>query len=184
MQIDMTPLLTGRVKSIDFSLSEDYEIKNDLAVLPADIAPTQPITVTGTIADNAGYLTLNAVITVNYTANCDRCLEEIAEICDIELHRIVALNDKFGKSASIANEVDADELIEARGETLDITSAVYEEISLNLPEYHLCSDECPGLCVKCGKKKDGSCTCEPDSKKEIDPRWEKLKKLLENDEEK
>lgn len=184
MQIDMTPLLNGRVKTIDFSLSEGYEPQNDLAALPSDVKLTQPIEVTGAITNSAGYLTLNAVITVDYAASCDRCLEEVKDSCQIELHRIVAVSDKLGKNAAIADEVDADELIDAKGEILDITSAVYEEISLNLPEYHLCSDDCPGLCPKCGKKRDGSCQCEQESKKEIDPRWEKLKKLLENSEEK
>ena len=42
-------------------------------------------------------------------------------------------------------------------------------------------EDCPGLCPVCGKKlKVGKvCTCH---KPETDPRWDKLKKLLENEE--
>lgn len=184
MLIDMTPILTGRVKSVDFAVNEPYECTGDYASLPSGITLLQPISVVGTVTDNSGYLTLRATVKVTYSAACDRCLEEVEESFELPLHRIVALSDKLGKSKAIEDGVDEDDLIYARGENLNITSTVYEELSLNLPEYHLCREDCPGLCPTCGKKKDSGCGCSTDFKKEIDPRWEKLKKLLENSEEK
>jgi uncharacterized protein len=54
---------------------------------------------------------------------------------------------------------------------------VTEDVFLNLPAKFLCSDDCKGMCFKCGKDlNSGSCSCE----KDIDPRLEALKQLLDN----
>ena len=46
---------------------------------------------------------------------------------------------------------------------------------LNMDSKLLCSDDCKGLCCRCGKNlNDGPCSCE----KEIDPRLAALKQLL------
>jgi uncharacterized protein len=53
-----------------------------------------------------------------------------------------------------------------------------EIIILALPLKPLCSEDCKGLCPICGTDLNKSrCSC---VKKEIDPRWEKLKGLLDN----
>ena len=58
---------------------------------------------------------------------------------------------------------------------------VIEEVSLELPVFLLCSEDCPGLCQKCGHRlKDGDCGCKEE--KEINPKLAILKKLLENQE--
>ena len=56
-----------------------------------------------------------------------------------------------------------------------------EELSLSFPSKLLCDEKCLGLCPKCGKKMVGDeCGCAP---REIDPRWSKLKALLDEDDE-
>ena len=65
---------------------------------------------------------------------------------------------------------------------VNIDRDVLEELSLELPTYHLCSEDCPGLCPRCGKRLDGACKCAPE--KHIDPRMEIFKKLLDNADEK
>ena len=62
----------------------------------------------------------------------------------------------------------------------DFDRDIIEELSLELPIYHLCNEDCPGLCSVCGKKLDGACKCSQE--KEIDPRLEIFKKLLDNSE--
>ena len=77
-------------------------------------------------------------------------------------------------------EDEDDYLIIKRG-MLDIDEALREAIYLEFPYRLLCSEDCPGLCPHCGKKlrKGEVCGCH---KRETDPRWDKLKKLLENEE--
>ena len=54
---------------------------------------------------------------------------------------------------------------------------VTEDIFLSLPTKILCSEDCKGLCPKCGVNLNlGKCSC----KKEIDPRLAALKELLDN----
>jgi len=62
-----------------------------------------------------------------------------------------------------------------KGDRIDLTELIKEQILLYLPMQPLCSTDCKGLCPKCRKSlKDGPCNCEV---KEIDPRFEVLKKL-------
>ena len=59
---------------------------------------------------------------------------------------------------------------------LDLDELVYSEVIVSLPMKHLCSEECRGICFKCGKNlNDGDCDC---PKKEIDPRLAALADLL------
>ena len=61
---------------------------------------------------------------------------------------------------------------------LNVDEEVAETFVLAFPKKLLCSEDCEGLCPKCGKrKKDGDCGC---VMKEIDPRLAVLKKLLDN----
>jgi hypothetical protein len=77
-------------------------------------------------------------------------------------------------------EEKADEYLVLKRGILEPDEAIIESIYLELPSGLLCSPDCRGLCPKCGKKLVGDeCGCAP---REIDPRWSKLKELLEDDE--
>jgi len=53
---------------------------------------------------------------------------------------------------------------------------LYSETIVSLPMKHLCSEDCKGICSKCGKNlNEGKCDC-PD--REIDPRLAVLADLL------
>jgi uncharacterized protein len=57
---------------------------------------------------------------------------------------------------------------------LDLSDAVREELTLAVPEYVLCRQECRGLCPRCGTDLNtGNCTCQP----EADSRWAALGEL-------
>ena len=57
-----------------------------------------------------------------------------------------------------------------------IDEQLAEALLLDFPRKILCSEDCPGLCPKCGKSlKGGDCGC---PKKEIDPRLAVLAQLL------
>ena len=74
-------------------------------------------------------------------------------------------------------EESADEYIVIEDGKLMIDDAIREELMIDFPRKLLCSDDCEGLCPKCGKpKREGDCGCVT---KEIDPRLEVLKKLLD-----
>ena len=74
-------------------------------------------------------------------------------------------------------EESVDEYIVLDNGRLVLDDAVREELLIDFPRKLLCSEDCEGLCPKCGKPKiEGDCGCVT---KEIDPRLEVLKKLLD-----
>ena len=45
-------------------------------------------------------------------------------------------------------------------EEVDITEDIREDVLLNLPHFPMCSEDCRGLCVRCGKDlNQGPCAC-------------------------
>ena len=173
MKIDLTTLLNGRVSSIDFSYDFDVSKTDSPVTLPEEIKITESVKVEGCVTDKNNCMFLNAEITVKYTTLCDRCLDEIRGVLSFEYERMVSTE------APRTDEDSEEEIIYVNESGIDIDSSLIEDIVLELPLYHLCREDCPGLCQKCGKKLvEGSCDC--DSKKEIDPRLKILQKLLDN----
>ena len=133
-------------------------------------------------------MSLDAEVTVRYSAPCDRCLEETEYSFSFDLYRVVSASaSPEARERDISEDEKAwdgvtDDLIYVSDGKIDLTSDLMEAISLEFPMRHLCSEDCRGLCPVCGEKiSDEHPGCE--AKKEIDPRLAILKKLLENSEE-
>ena len=70
-----------------------------------------------------------------------------------------------------------DEILLLDGTELDLDQVVTEAFVLAMDTKNLCSDDCKGLCAKCGANlNDGPCGCRP----EVDPRLAVLAQLLDN----
>ena len=63
----------------------------------------------------------------------------------------------------------------ARGQELDVTEAVREQLLLRAPQYALCDEACRGLCPQCGANlNEGTCDCVS----EVAPSpWDALKQV-------
>lgn len=171
MKIDLTALLNKRIPAVDFDFLIDPTEIDECAELPFDISIDGKIHVYGKITDNDGYMTLDAVVSADYNTVCDRCLAPLHDSITLPFRRIVVV------SKSDDTGTDEDDLLYVSEGGIDFAREVIEELSLELPVYHLCEEDCPGLCSVCGKRLDGSCRCE--NEKEIDPRMETFKKLLD-----
>ena len=167
MVIDVGPLLRGEVHKIDI----DYMLTPE-ALFGIDFESDAHVT--GSITDNAGYMSLTAEAEIAYASRCARCLEDIFGTFILEFNRTVA------SSGTLQNEAN-DEYVIVKNGFLDIDRELVEDLMLEFPSKLLCKEECAGLCPKCGKSLNyGACDCP--KKKEIDPRLAILQKLLENDE--
>lgn len=171
MKLDLTQLMNKRIPSLSFDFYLSPEDVEDAPQLPDDITLRTPVHVAGQIVDNDGYMTLHAQISTDYTTVCDRCLDPLEGTISFSLTRIVTVG-----TAAVEN-VDEDDILWIQDGGIDFDREVLEAVSLELPVYHLCSDDCPGLCDTCGKKIGRECTC--NEKKEIDPRLEIFQKLLD-----
>ena len=173
MILDLRPLLRGEVDHIDI----DYSLTPDPI---EDIVFDSDARICGKITDNAGYMRLSLSAALPYKGFCARCLEEVRGVFSIDFERTVCeegtLSDDNLRESD--EDVYSDEYAVIKEGKLDIDEALREELVLRFPSRLLCSDDCEGLCPKCGKpKKLGDCGC---SEKEIDPRLAVLKTLLKD----
>ncbi len=171
MVLDMTPILRGDTNKITFDFM--------LAPMPIDrVTVLGDAHVVGEITDNAGYMRLHATAHLAYVAECDRCLSEVRDEFVLEFERTVAAE---GSLTEEQIEDNVDEFVIIEKGNLDIDEQLSEALMLDFPRKILCSEDCRGLCSKCGKNlNDGPCGC---PEREIDPRLAVLAQLLEKEEE-
>ncbi len=167
MVIDIGPLLRGEVKKldIDYMLTPEplwgIEFETDAHVC-------------GAITDNAGYMRLKLQAQLKYHGECARCLAPVDGVFSLDFERTVVTE---GVLSEATLEDDVDEYVVVRGTSLDVDEPLCEELVLAFPTKLLCSEDCLGLCPKCGKpKREGECGCPT---REIDPRLAILATLLD-----
>lgn len=167
MIIDLNPMLRGEVNviNIDFVLTPE---------IIEDVTFESGARVFGKITNNAGYMRLTLKAELPYVGECARCLDTVRGVFSLDFERTVVTE---GMVSEERLEESVDEYIVIDDGRLILDDAVREELLIDFPRKLLCSEDCEGLCPKCGKpKKEGDCGCVT---KEIDPRLEVLKKLLD-----
>lgn len=101
---------------------------------------------------------------------CDRCAKEY----DSEISHQFKMTYLIGEDSGAEDQLDIHYLTSDQ-DKIDLYDDVAELTQLALPMKSLCSEQCKGLCPKCGKDlNEGPCNCKDD---EINPAWEPLLKL-------
>ncbi len=165
MNLDLRPMLRGETNRIvvDFLLEPEAL---DGVVFP------EAARVSGEITNRGGYMRLVASAEIPYSGECARCLDSVNGVYVLPFERTVVTE---GTLTEEQEEDNVDEFVIIEGGFLDIDDAVREALILSFPMRLLCSEDCEGLCPKCGKpKREGACGC---VEKEIDPRWAVLASL-------
>ncbi len=174
MKLDLRALLADECRTFPvlFELEAKADSKNHFSGLN-DIRFTSPVRVEGTITNTAGYIRMSLTLSVDYIASCARCLEDVSGSFSFDVERTVvtpAMTEGL-------TEDRIDELVVVEDGFLDIDELLLEVLELSIPFRFLCREDCKGLCSKCGKNlNEGPCGCDT---KEIDPRLEPLRALLE-----
>lgn len=103
---------------------------------------------------------------------CGRCLEPVA--CPFELD----IYQEVDMSQTEEDRVEGlDEQPYISGYNLDVDQLLSNELLLNLPMKVLCSDDCQGICNRCGANLNhGSCSCDQSSP---DPRMSVIQDLFQ-----
>ena len=102
---------------------------------------------------------------------CGRCLDPVTSNIEVDLQELYAYPE---------SEATEDEAGRLTGDLLDLESALRDAVVLALPLTPLCSEDCPGLCVECGARRDADCGHDVAP---VDPRWAALHELSTTDEE-
>lgn len=130
---------------------------------------SEPVRASGQIRNTAGVLLLTGNLKTALSCVCDRCTAAFIDDFDLDFEATLV--------TELQNEQEADEwvfLLENDG--VDLEEVITTAFVLNMDSKMLCSEDCKGLCAKCGANlNDGPCGC----KKEVDPRLAVLAQLLE-----
>ncbi|MGN0543217.1 MAG: YceD family protein [Acutalibacteraceae bacterium] len=164
MILDLEPIFNNEGMVKEFSYELDLSDQELSGVKPF----STPVRVSGSVGNHTGVVELSAKAEFVLDMNCDRCAKPIklALTADVFHTLVTSLNDEANDELLLVNEL-----------RFDLDPLVTEDIFLELPSKFLCSEDCKGVCPKCGKDLNtGSCSCE----KEIDPRLAALKQLLDN----
>ena len=173
MKLDLRPLLAGdRLLEFDYELSLDADSEDTVSFL-TDVDFPSPMKVSGEITNTAGYMRMTLTMSVDYAAQCARCLSPVTGQFTIDLEKTVAPRNLLGD----LDEDKLDEFAIIEDGFLDMDEQLREQLEMEFPMRFLCREDCKGLCPKCGKNlNEGECSCDHT---EIDPRMEPLRKLLE-----
>lgn len=156
------------------SRKKEINVTYDLASFVFDgeeIKFVDSVNAIGEITSISDVLTLKVSIKTKLELNCSRCLEAFIYPIDIDIE------ERFTNNVELQKE---DEIIFVDSNILDIAEVVENIIVSTLPIKRLCTDNCKGLCQKCGKNlNEGSCQCESN---DVDLRMAKLQELFANKE--
>ena len=87
---------------------------------------------------------------------CDRCLEPVPVDLEFDMIRAIDLSESEGERVE-----ELDEQPYVNGYNLDVDQLVCDELILNLPMKVLCSENCKGICNRCGTNLNHeTCDCD------------------------
>ena len=129
---------------------------------------TRPVQVEGSVTNHAGALVLEGKASSLLDLTCDRCGKEFSR------EKVVPLNCLL---ATELEDAENDEIVLLDGTEVDLDELAQTAFILAMDTKNLCSEDCKGLCAKCGADLNfGPCGCRP----EVDPRLAALAQLLDD----
>lgn len=103
---------------------------------------------------------------------CDRCAREFNSEIKSSFKLVYLFRNHFDESDEEPEDVI---YLHPESDKIELDKDVRDFAILAVPMKKLCTDDCKGLCPKCGKNlNNGPCDCKDVI---IDPRWEKLQQL-------
>ena len=150
-----------------------FDGKMDLSDLNDDISAGE-VSYHGEAVERSDYIELKLDIIAPFEASCARCAVEINDKISTSVTLKLTDTDESDDNDFDFND---DSFAVLRDGICDVSELVRTVLLVNLPMRFLCSEDCKGLCPKCGANlNEKSCGC---TLKEVDPRLSKLKDYLE-----
>ena len=145
MVLDVEKALDNAGAIFHAELSE--EIGSEFLLEGCEFAGEVKLSADYTVSEDG--LLLWGKLTAPIKANCARCLNEIIYPVEAEISEVYKPNSQ-----------DEDEAYPFEGNEVVLDKMVADEILMKLPVRFLCSEDCKGLCPRCGKNlNEGSCDC-------------------------
>ena len=167
MQLDLKQVFQQEGFVLPLNIEFDFSGEEIYGAFPI----IKPVIISGSVENQASVVVLRYRAELEYTRECDRCLDLSTTPYTLEYEHILTAQPDEGED---------DDLVHIPDFQLDFEDMAKEDIILDMPTKHLCRQECKGLCPKCGcNLNHGKCSCEMS---EPDPRLAALRQLLDNDE--
>lgn len=166
MKIDIADLL-----SIE-NLAEERQVCTDLVYFQSKlgrfpVTKKEPFTLHLENQENKR-LWISGETKIELSVPCDRCLKEVPVAIRLVIDRKCPLEEPESEDESAGY---------LAGTVLDIDDLIYHEILVRWPMKVLCSDNCKGICKKCGANlNDETCSCD---QTELDPRMAAFREVFD-----
>ncbi|MGN0160519.1 MAG: YceD family protein [Lachnospiraceae bacterium] len=171
MLLDLSELLSGNCREKIFDVTIDME-KYESSLGDFDIVQKSAFELK-VVSTGAKKYVVSGESSVILAIPCGRCLKNVETKVDIEIERELDFNETKEES-----DESVEEMSYIDGYHLDVDKLVYSEILLNLPYRVLCSEDCKGLCFKCGADLNkGECGCD---RIQLDPRMSVIQDIFKN----
>jgi uncharacterized protein len=160
------------------TFAESFDLGDD-KLDPNRVTGRMQIHLKGSVRPLGEHYFVDGRLTADGRISCGRCLEPVDWRTDSEFNMEIALVETAPLDPEIAlDEADLD-LVYLEKPILELEELAIEQIELELPIRVLCTEDCAGLCPRCGANRNvpDACTCEP----ETDPRWAALGDLVDRD---
>lgn len=167
MLLSLSKIIDRPGGAVPFKISLDL---HDL-VFGGNCPVTEPVIADGEVRNTAGVLQLTGKAETTLHGICDRCAASFDRYVSFPVHALLV--------SELANDNGEEDLwtFLLEGDDADLDDIVTTAFVLNMDAKLLCSEDCKGLCCRCGKNlNEGPCDCKP----EIDPRLAVLQQLLKD----
>lgn len=166
MIIDLSEI----IRDIDLKITLDNDVSmENTSFMGEDFKFLKPLHIKGQITNNTKSLELKAKVAGEIEVQCARCRKPMTVPVEFDISEVIMQNS--------GEDFDEDVLV-IDGEEIDLYDVMLNNFLMNVDGKYLCSEDCRGLCPKCGKDLNlGDCSCDNDY---IDPRWEKLAEIMKN----
>lgn len=165
MLFDLREILNQPGKSLPFLFSLDLSGLELYGEKPVKA----PVRCAGQVRNTGGALELTGDADGELETQCARCLKPLVVPLEVPVDTLLA--------EELENEESEDEIVLLKDGHVDLDEVFTTAFLFAMEPRYLCSEECKGLCDKCGADlNEGPCGCKP----ELDPRFAPLAKLLDN----
>lgn len=165
MKLDLRNIIHAPGASVPFQFQMDLSDLEFYGARPF----TQPVQVEGKVINRGGALNLQGSATAMMSLTCDRCCKPFTREKRVPLDSLLA--------TELEHEDSEDDMILLEDGAVDLDEVASTAIVLSMDMKNLCSEDCKGLCSRCGADLNyGPCGCRPD----VDPRLAALAQLLDD----
>ena len=160
MRINIEPV---RKKEAANSINFDYVVeeakKSDYVEL-LRAKSVDDIVIEGEISQKNGLVAIEYKAEASFTAYCSRCGNDTRQYIEFDGEGYIAdkseEDEKSGSGDFYFTETDG---------ILELDDFIVEFLGVHVPYRYLCSEDCKGLCHKCGKDlNEGDCSCQKTEK--------------------